>query len=126
MNKDIVLLDSNIVFYALKNNPTVYSFVNEKRLAISFVTEIELLDWKEIKSADRSLIADFLKQCLYIDYNYQLRLQTISLKQKYNLKLGDAFIAATSIEFDIPLISADKEFSRIKELNFILISPINE
>lgn len=126
MSNDIILLDSNIIIYALNNNPNVYSFVNEKRLAISFVTEIELLGWKGISSSDQALIADFLKQCLYIDYNYQLRLQTISLKQKYNLKLGDAFIAATSIEFDIPLVSADKEFARIKELNFILISPINE
>ena len=122
MNKDLILLDSNIIIYALKNDPTVYSFVNEKRLAISFVTEIELLGWKDISSSDRDLISDFLKQCLYIDYNYQIRQQTILIRRLYNLKLGDAFIAATSIVFDIPLVSADNGFSRVMELNFIHIS----
>ena len=69
MNKDIIIVDTNIVIYALKNNPTVYSFVNEKKLAISFITEIELLGWKGISTNDKNLITDFLKQCLYIDYN---------------------------------------------------------
>lgn len=126
MNKDIIIVDTNIVIYALKNNPTVYSFVNEKKLAISFITEIELLGWKGISTNDKNLITDFLKQCLYIDYNYQIRQQTIFLKQFYNLKLGDAFIAATSLEFDIPLVSADKIFSIVEPLNFILILPDNE
>ena len=81
MNKDIIIVDTNIVIYALKNNPTVYSFVNEKKLAISFITEIELLGWKGISTNDKNLITDFLKQCLYIDYNYQIRQQTIFLKQ---------------------------------------------
>jgi predicted nucleic acid-binding protein len=126
MNKDLILLDSNIIIYALKNDPTVYSFVNNKRLAISFITEVELLGWKNIAPGDQKLIADFLEQCLYIDYNYHIRQQTISVKQQYNLKLGDAFIAATSLEFDIPLVSADHGFSRVKELNFIHILPNNE
>jgi len=126
MNKDTILLDSNIIIYALKNNPTVYSFVNEKRLAISFITEVELLGWKDITLKDRILISDFLNQCLYIDYSYQIKQRTILLKQKYNLKLGDAFLAATSLEFDIPFVSADVEFSKVKELSFILISPNHE
>ncbi len=126
MNKDLILLDSNIVIYALKNDATVYSFVNEKRLAISFVTEIELLGWNGIETNDRKLISDFLSQCLFIDYNYQIRQQTINIKQQYNLKLGDAFIAATSLVFDIPLLSADKIFKRVNELSFILITPNNE
>lgn len=126
MNKDIILVDTNIIIYALKNNPIVYSFVNEKKLAISFITEIELLGWKGISTNDKNLITDFLQQCLYIDYNHQIRQQTIFLKQLYNLQLGDAFIAATSLEFDIPLVSADKIFSKVESLNFILISPDNE
>ncbi len=126
MNKDIILLDTNIVIYALKNDPTVYSFVNEKRLAISFVTEIELLGWQGIDATDQKLISDFLNHCLFIDYNYQIRQQTINIKKQYNLKLGDAFIAATSLEFDIPLLSADKIFKKVNELNFILITPDNE
>ncbi len=123
MNKDLILLDTNIIIYALKNDPNIYSFVDKKRLAISFVTEIELLGWKGITASDRELLNEFLKQCLYIDYNYQIKQRTISIKSSYALKLADAFIAASSIEFDIPLVSADKVFNKVTELNFIHLLP---
>jgi predicted nucleic acid-binding protein len=123
MNKDLILLDTNIIIYALKNDPNIYSFVDKKRLAISFVTEIELLGWKGITASDRELLNEFLKQCLCIDYNYQIKQRTISIKSSYALKLADAFIAASSIEFDIPLVSADKVFDKVTELNFIHLLP---
>jgi predicted nucleic acid-binding protein len=126
MNKDIILVDSNIIIYALKNNSNIYSFIDKKRLAISFVTEIELLGWKGITESDRMLLNEFIKQCLYIDYNYQIKQRTISIKRLYNLKLGDAFIAASSLEFDVPLVSADKVFDRVEELNFIHLLPSHE
>ncbi len=96
MNKDLILLDTNIIIYALKKDPNIYSFVDKKRLAVSFVTEIELLGWKGISADDRILLNEFLKQCLYIDYNYQIKQRTITIKSSYNLKLADAFIAASS------------------------------
>jgi predicted nucleic acid-binding protein len=46
---------------------------------------------------------------------------TILLKQKYSVKLPDAIIAATSIVYEVPLVTADKGFSKINELDVILI-----
>ncbi len=123
MNDQLIMIDTNIVIYALNNNPTVYSFVNGKKLVISFITEIELLGWKGITSDDKELLSLFIKECLYVDYNKQIRQRTIDLKSSYNLKLGDAFIAASAIEFDIPLVSADTVFKRVIEMNFIHITP---
>lgn len=37
------------------------------------------------------------------------------------MKLPDSIIAATSLVYGLPLISADKGFSKIEELDFILI-----
>ncbi len=125
MSNDLILLDTNIIIYALKNDPNIYSFVDKKRLAISFVTEIELLGWKGITADDKELFNDFLKQCLYIDYNYQIKQRTILIRSSHNLKLADAFVAASSLEFDIPLVSADKVFDKVSELNFIHLLPFS-
>lgn len=57
MNDNIFLLDTNIIIYALKNDPAVYTFLNKKRLAVSFISEIELLGWKDITSQDKTLIS---------------------------------------------------------------------
>ena len=123
MNEELIMLDTNIVIYALNNNANVYSFVNRKKLVVTFVTEIELLGWNGITPNDKELLELFLQECLYVDYNKQIRQRTIDVKSSYNLKLGDAFIAAAAIEFDIHLISADKVFKRVKELKFTHITP---
>ena len=123
MNEELIMLDTNIVIYALNNNANVYSFVNRKKLVVTFVTEIELLGWNGITPNDKELLELFLQECLYVDYNKQIRQRTIDVKSSYNLKLGDAFIAAAAIEFDIHLISADKVFKRVKELTFTHITP---
>lgn len=123
MNRDLILLDSNIVLNALNQDPAIYTFVNQKRLAICFVTEIELLGWKGMTASNKKILQQFFQACLYIDYNYQIRQQAIWLRLRYSMKLADAFIAASSIEFDIPRVSADRDFEKIKELNLIHIAP---
>ncbi len=37
----------------------------------------------------------------------------LMVKQQYNLKLPDAIIAATSICYDLPLLTCDKEFKKV-------------
>jgi predicted nucleic acid-binding protein len=63
------------------------------------------------------LIAD----CFKINWDSEIKENTIDLRKIYNIKLPDAIIAATSISYGVPLISADKGFSKIKELDFILL-----
>lgn len=51
----------------------------------------------------------------------KIKEQVIELRKKYTIKLPDAIIAATSIIYSIPLVTADKGFSKIEELDLILI-----
>ncbi len=124
MSKDLILLDTNIIIYTLNGDPRISDFINDKRAAVSFVTEIELLGWKNITSQNRAAIEMFLNDCIFLEYSIRIKQATIEIKSKYGLKLADAFIAANAIQFDIPLISADKIFDKVKELNFINIIPI--
>jgi len=64
-----------------------------------------------------------LSDCEITNWNDEIKKQTIHLKRKYNIKLPDAIIVATAIFHDIPLVSADKQLSKITELDFILIEP---
>jgi predicted nucleic acid-binding protein len=47
----------------------------------------------------------------------------IMVRRKYGTKLPDAIVAATAIENSVPLITADKGFSKIKELKLVLLTP---
>jgi len=62
-----------------------------------------------------------LNDCFQIEWTTRLKDQTILLKQKYNLKLPDAIIGATGLIYNLPLVTADKGFSKIEELDLILI-----
>ncbi|WP_409024996.1 PIN domain-containing protein [Flavobacterium sp.] len=64
---------------------------------------------------------ELLNDSIVFNFSDDIKLQTIKLKQKYTIKLPDAIIASTSILFQIPLITSDKGFKNIAELDLILL-----
>ena len=63
-----------------------------------------------------------IDDCWCIEWNAEIKAQTINLRKKYKIKLPDAIIAATAITYELPLVSADQGFSQIEELDFILLN----
>ncbi|MEL6194700.1 MAG: PIN domain-containing protein, partial [Bacteroidota bacterium] len=55
-----------------------------------------------------------------INITPEIKDNTIKLRRGYNLKLPDAITGSTAYSLNLPLISADKLFSRVPELDFIL------
>ncbi|MCB0561855.1 MAG: type II toxin-antitoxin system VapC family toxin [Lewinellaceae bacterium] len=119
MSGNSLLIDTNIALYLLNGDTTIAELLNGRDVHVSFITELELLGFQDIKEEDRSIIEDLLNNCIIVDLNQAIKRITIDLKQKYKLKLPDAIIAATSIYMNLPLISADKDFERISDLQFI-------
>lgn len=119
MSGSSLLIDTNIALYLLNGDTTIAELLNGRDVHVSFITELELLGFQDIKEEDRSIIEELLNNCIIVDLNQAIKRITIDLKQKYKLKLPDAIIAATSIYMNLPLISADKDFERISDLQFI-------
>lgn len=119
MSGNSLLIDTNIALYLLNGDTTIAELLNGRDVHVSFITELELLGFQDIKEEDRSIIEELLNNCIIVDLNQAIKRITIDLKQKYKLKLPDAIIAATSIYMNLPLISADKDFDRISDLQFI-------
>lgn len=119
MSGNSLLIDTNIALYLLNGDTTIAELLDGRDVYISFITELELLGFQDIKKEERSIIEDFLSNCIIIDLNQSIKETTIDLKQSYKLKLPDAIIAATSKYMNLPSISADKGFERISDLQFI-------
>ncbi len=119
MSGNSLLIDTNIALYLLNGDTTIAELLDGRDVYISFITELELLGFQDITKEERSIIEDFLSNCIIIDLNQSIKEITIGLKQSYKLKLPDAIIAATSKYMNLPLISADKIFERITDLQFI-------
>ena len=119
MSGNSLLIDTNIALYLLNSDTTIAELIDGRDIHISFITELELPGFEDLKEEGRSVIEELLSNCIIVDLNQATKSITIDLKQKNKLKLPDAIIAATSIYMNLPLISADKGFERIFDLQFI-------
>jgi predicted nucleic acid-binding protein len=114
------LADTNFLIYLQEGKEFVQPFLVYD-FSVSFISEIELLGHKNLTEQDENELKSLLKDSFIINFNEEIKKETIKLKQKYNIKLPDAIIAATSILNRIPLITADGGFEKIKELELILL-----
>ncbi len=122
MNGIDYLADTNAILYFLSGNNCMkpYKFSS---FAFSIISEMELLSYSGITDSEEERIQEFLAKSSAISITPAIKNLTIQLRRKYNIKLPDAIIAATSIANDLPLITADIGFKRISELKLILIQP---
>jgi len=120
MNGNSILLDTNIVLYLLNGDKTLIPLLENKQLFVSFITEIELLSYKGIKVKEQAILKEFLSECLIVDINQLIKETTVEIRKKYSLKLPDCIIIATSLYLKIPIISADKEFSKAENADLVL------
>jgi len=99
----------------------VVSHFLDYNFGISFISEIELLAYRNITKAEEIKLKQLISDCFYMDWNHKIKDKTIEIKRNYSIKLPDAIIASTAIVYGIPLITADKGFQRMEELELILL-----
>ena len=88
---------------------------------ISIISEIELLGWTGLTTLEKMKLKGMLDDCIIIDLNPDIKDIAIELKQKYAIKTPDAIIAATSKFMQLPLVTSDKGFRKLKAIQIILI-----
>jgi predicted nucleic acid-binding protein len=93
--------------------------LDQKEIFLSVISEMELLSYPKITEVEIERIKAFVADCNLLELTPSIKDKTITIRRNYNLKLPDAIIAATAIQANISLISADSMFKRIKELNFV-------
>ena len=120
MSGNSFVLDTNIILYLLSGNKSIAELLDNTQLYISFITQLELLGYFSISETEQAKIKEFLEECVIVDINEEIKRHTIQLKQSYKIKLPDSIIAATSLFLEIPLLTADKEFNKIAELNLAI------
>ena len=119
MSGNNLLLDTNIVLYLLNGDVTLIPLLEDKNLFVSFITQLELLVYKDLSQKDLDNIQMFLDECTIIDITPPIKDTTVDLRRKYNLKLPDSIIIATGIWLNIPVISSDLDFTKVEEADIV-------
>jgi predicted nucleic acid-binding protein len=120
MNGNRFLADTNTFIYLLDKHPSLQPLL-ESEWVYSFITEIELLGKPGITSQEVKKINGLLSVCIKSPHTESINKTAISSKQLYRMKVPDALIAAAAIEQKIPLLTFDKDFIKIKEVDLVLL-----
>jgi predicted nucleic acid-binding protein len=120
MNGIKYLADTNCFIYLLDENPLILPFISGG-WAYSYITEIELLSKRDITTYEENLIKEVLNSCYRLSHSQALTDLIINLKRNSNLKLPDAIIAASAQLLQLPLITADKAFARLTNIDCIIL-----
>ncbi|MDW3209551.1 MAG: type II toxin-antitoxin system VapC family toxin [Reichenbachiella sp.] len=122
MNGNRLFVDTNILIYLLNGDPEVTQILDGKQLAISIITELELLAVPNLSKKEQSLIEQLINDCQVINISSGIKKVTIEIRKSRRLKLPDAIVAASSFYSKLPLLTADKAFEKIDELDVIIYS----
>jgi len=116
----LILSDTNAIIYLLDGDKAIAELFDKNMISISFITELELLSVKKYSILQEAKIKEIISEFSIYQYNDLIKQSCIHLRQKYNLKLPDAIIAATALAYKLPLFTADKKFSQVNEIEISL------
>ncbi|MDP2362796.1 MAG: type II toxin-antitoxin system VapC family toxin [Ignavibacteria bacterium] len=118
MSGNKFLLDTNTILYLLggKLNP---QNLPDGKLIISFINELELLSYPHLSKVEEIKIKKFIDDIDVFNLTDEIKVETIRLRKKYNIKLPDAIICATALSQNAALITFDENLNKIKELKIL-------
>lgn len=114
--------DTNFAVYHLGGHRCVQPYT-AAALAASVVTELELLSKPGMPPAEVAAAELYLETCEIIELTAPIKALVLELRRQYRLKLPDAIVAATAQWLGVPLLTADKGFTRITGLDIVLLNP---
>jgi tRNA(fMet)-specific endonuclease VapC len=128
----IILLDTNVVSFVLKGDSRAQlyeSYLQGQQMALSFMTVAELYQWAAIRQWGKQRIRQLEKTLreTYIVLSFDIALCQLwgEVRAKRRaignpISPEDAWIAATALHYDIPLVTHNPaDFENIKDLTIV-------
>ncbi|HEY8934688.1 MAG TPA: type II toxin-antitoxin system VapC family toxin [Cyclobacteriaceae bacterium] len=116
------LVDTNILIHLGNGDESITDFLQGKVLFVSFITEMELLSKPGLSPENIKILKSLIDNCILVEFNHKIKSEAIKLRRQYRLKLPDAIIAATAKYLHLPLLTTDKDFNKIIDIELLFIS----
>ena len=116
-----IVADTSVLINFFNGTKPADEVLRDQHIWVSAISEIELLNYSALTSSQTTLIRSFLDECVVVELTRPIREIAITVRKTKKLKLPDAVIAATSIHLDFPLVSMDRDFENLEDLNAVII-----
>jgi predicted nucleic acid-binding protein len=116
-----MLLDTNIVIDACKSDGAwLAPWTQHPEAACASVTRVEALGFAGINAEEDQAIRAFLNEVIVYALDEEVIECAVRLRQQRRMKLGDAIIGATAMEYGLPLVTRNvDDFRHIPGLQVI-------
>lgn len=104
----------------MKGDADIAEILDGKQLIISFITELELLSMPELSEKEITIISELIQHCQVVNVNSEIKNKTVEIRKSSKLKLPDSIIAASALYSNLAILTADKAFEKVNELNLII------
>jgi predicted nucleic acid-binding protein len=125
-NKQTLLLDTNALINFLSGELLEISIVDGRRITISEVTEMEIQCNSALSSSERTLLKEFLGECIIIRLNEEIKELAVKIRLSTRMKLMDSIIAASAQWARLVLVTGDEKFDSVKSIDLILLPSKNK
>ncbi|MGB8473947.1 MAG: type II toxin-antitoxin system VapC family toxin [Candidatus Acidiferrum sp.] len=109
------LLDTNVALYLLGGRLTAP--LPAGTYGVSVITEMELLAWPSLTSEEEKKVREFLQRLVVCELTPPIRARAVELRRAHQLKLPDAVVCATALEFGVELWTNGKTLAKVSGLN---------
>lgn len=120
MNGTDIFVDTNICIYLLNGDPVLTNMLQDLAVYISIITEIELYSYRGNDEAAIKTLDSFIQSVYVINVDDTIKQKAINIRKTTKLKLPDSIIAGSALTYDLPLLTADKDFQKADNLDLIL------
>jgi predicted nucleic acid-binding protein len=108
------LLDTNVALYLLGGR--LAEPLPTGSYAVSVITEMELLAWPSLTRTEEKNVREFLDQLVICELTPSIQAKAVQLRREQHLKLPDAIVCATAIDFGVELWTNDTNLAKVPGL----------
>ncbi|PYK40530.1 MAG: PIN domain nuclease [Verrucomicrobia bacterium] len=108
------LLDTNVALYLLGGR--LAARLPTGSYGVSVITEMELLAWPSLTTEEEKKVRQFLGQLVICELTPTIRARAVQLRREQHLKLPDAVVCATAMEFGVELWTNDTTLAKVPGL----------
>ena len=100
----MILADSNLIIYAASGKfPDLVEWFAENRPVVSAVTLVEVLGYHKLKAEEKEILENLFAELSVVYPSIEVFQKAIELRQRRNISVSDAVIAATAIFHNLTL-----------------------
>ena len=114
MSETALVADTSALIHFMEGHAEAGKWLLNCEVHISVATEIELRTMGAIKRNARDVIERTHAMCSIWDISPSIKDQCIHFRSVHRLKLADALVAATAASLNLPLLTSDSDFNKLK------------